>query len=82
MKTIVCHGDSLTEGAEVDQSDTWPALAEKELNIRIVNSGISGWVVCCIHRPTATTESILEGLVIMVGWRAASTSVRPTASNS
>jgi lysophospholipase L1-like esterase len=42
MKTIVCHGDSLTEGAEVDQSDTWPALAEKELNIRIVNNGISG----------------------------------------
>ena len=42
MKTIVCHGDSLTEGAEVDQSHTWPALAEKELNVRIVNSGISG----------------------------------------
>ena len=42
MKTIVCHGDSLTEGAEVEQSDTWPALAEKELNIRLVNSGISG----------------------------------------
>ena len=42
MKTIVCHGDSLTEGADVGQNHTWPALAEKELNIRIVNSGISG----------------------------------------
>jgi lysophospholipase L1-like esterase len=42
MKTIVCHGDSLTEGADVDQRDSWPALVEKELNIRIVNSGISG----------------------------------------
>ena len=42
MKTIVCHGDSLTEGADVDQNDSWPALVEQALNIRIVNSGISG----------------------------------------
>ena len=42
MKTIVCHGDSLTEGADVDQSQTWPALVEKALSIRIINSGISG----------------------------------------
>ena len=42
MKTIVCHGDSLTEGADVDQNDSWPARVEKELNIQIVNSGISG----------------------------------------
>jgi lysophospholipase L1-like esterase len=42
MKTIVCHGDSLTEGADVDKNDSWPALVEKDLNLRIVNSGISG----------------------------------------
>lgn len=42
MKKIVCHGDSLTEGTDVDRNYTWPALLENELNIEVINKGIGG----------------------------------------
>jgi lysophospholipase L1-like esterase len=42
MKTIVCHGDSLTEGPDLAKNDTWPVLVQKALNINVLNSGISG----------------------------------------
>jgi len=42
MKTIVCHGDSLTEASDLDKNYTWPALVENRLNVNIINSGISG----------------------------------------
>jgi len=28
MKTLVCHGDSLTEGSDLDSQSIWPLLAE------------------------------------------------------
>ena len=42
MKTIVCHGDSLTEASDLDKNYTWPALVENRLNVKIINSGIGG----------------------------------------
>jgi lysophospholipase L1-like esterase len=42
MKTIVCHGDSLTEGADLDKNYTWPSLVENKLHVNVVNSGIGG----------------------------------------
>ena len=42
MKKIVCHGDSLTEAADIDQKDRWPALIEDRLNVHVINSGIGG----------------------------------------
>lgn len=42
MKTIVCHGDSLTEASDIDKNYTWPTLLENRLNVRIINSGIGG----------------------------------------
>lgn len=42
MKTIVCHGDSLTEGSDVDKNCTWPDLVGNRLNVKIINSGIGG----------------------------------------
>jgi len=42
MKTIVCHGDSLTEASELDRNFTWPALVENRLNVITINSGIGG----------------------------------------
>jgi lysophospholipase L1-like esterase len=42
MKTIVCHGDSLTEGPDLAKNDTWPMLVQKALNINMRNRGISG----------------------------------------
>jgi lysophospholipase L1-like esterase len=42
MKTIVCHGDSLTEGADLNPGYTWPLLVENQVGIKIINSGIGG----------------------------------------
>ncbi len=32
--TIICHGDSLTEGADVEKAYTWPSLLENKLECR------------------------------------------------
>ncbi len=42
MKTMVCHGDSLTEASDLDKNYTWPVMVENRLNLRVVNSGIGG----------------------------------------
>jgi lysophospholipase L1-like esterase len=42
MKTIVCHGDSLTEGADLNSNCTWPLLVESQIKVKIINSGIGG----------------------------------------
>jgi acyl-CoA thioesterase-1 len=42
MKTLVCHGDSLTAADELDRSSIWPSLVESRLKINVINSGIGG----------------------------------------
>ncbi len=42
MKKVVCHGDSLTEAADLDKKYTWPILVENRLSLKIINSGIGG----------------------------------------
>jgi len=42
MKTIVCHGDSLTQGADLNPGYTWPLLVENQIKVKIINSGIGG----------------------------------------
>jgi lysophospholipase L1-like esterase len=42
MKTIVCHGDSLTEGADLNPNYTWPLLVENKVKVKVINSGIGG----------------------------------------
>ena len=39
---IVCLGDSLTEGYQIDLSFRWSEVVKKALGIEIINSGISG----------------------------------------
>ncbi len=39
---IVTLGDSLTEGYDINLDYAWPNLLRQELNIEIINSGISG----------------------------------------
>jgi len=39
---MVCHGDSLTEAADLAQNDAWPMLVEGRLNLKAINSGIGG----------------------------------------
>ena len=42
MKKLICHGDSLTQGADLDHRSTWPAQVASRFNIKVVNSGIGG----------------------------------------
>ena len=42
MKKIVCHGDSLTEAADLEKGYVWTTLLENRLNLEIINSGIGG----------------------------------------
>ncbi|MDX1707134.1 MAG: GDSL-type esterase/lipase family protein, partial [Desulfobacterales bacterium] len=42
MKKLICHGDSLTEGSDLERSATWPSQVARRLNISVINSGIGG----------------------------------------
>ena len=42
MKTLICMGDSLTEGSDIPVGHTWSELAGNALNIEVVNGGIGG----------------------------------------
>jgi len=42
MKTIVCHGDSLTEGSDLKNNYTWPQLVENQIQVTVLNRGIGG----------------------------------------
>ena len=42
MKKLICHGDSLTEAAELDRASAWPSRVARRLNIDVINSGIGG----------------------------------------
>ena len=42
MKKLICHGDSLTQGADLDRRSAWPAQVASRLNITVINSGIGG----------------------------------------
>ncbi len=41
-KTLVCHGDSLTNACELDGPSPWPSLVAKRLKIKVINSGVGG----------------------------------------
>ena len=42
MKSMVCIGDSLTEGTDIPTGHTWPALVANALGIDVINCGIGG----------------------------------------
>jgi lysophospholipase L1-like esterase len=42
MTTLVCHGDSLTQGADLDHQSTWPSIVASRLDIKVINSGVGG----------------------------------------
>lgn len=42
MKTLICIGDSLTEGADIPTGHTWPTLVANSVGIEVCNRGIGG----------------------------------------
>jgi len=39
---IVCIGDSITFGYEIENTQKWTTLLSKELNVKVVNCGLNG----------------------------------------
>lgn len=39
---ILCHGDSLTEGSDIEKAYTWTSLVEHNLKVPVLNKGIGG----------------------------------------
>ena len=39
---IICHGDSLTEGSDIEKAYTWSSIVEYNLRIPVLNHGIGG----------------------------------------
>ena len=42
MKRIICHGDSLTEGKDIEAAYRWPSLLQNALGTEVINTGIGG----------------------------------------
>jgi lysophospholipase L1-like esterase len=42
MTTMICIGDSLTEGTDIPVGHTWPALVANALSLEVINCGIGG----------------------------------------
>lgn len=42
MKRILCHGDSLTEGTDIETAYRWPSLLQNALGTEVINTGIGG----------------------------------------
>jgi lysophospholipase L1-like esterase len=42
MKTLVCHGDSLTQGSLLEPGYTWPSLVGNQLPLTVINCGVGG----------------------------------------
>ena len=40
MKRIICHGDSLTEGSDIEAAFRWPALLQNSLAVEVINTGV------------------------------------------
>ena len=40
---IIATGDSFVAGNEVGNNETWPAILEKRINIRVLNGGVGGY---------------------------------------
>lgn len=61
-KKIVCVGDSLTAGYGIDSGQRWTNFLSKDLNIEVINSGVSGdttsgmlarfYQTAIIHKPS------------------------------
>jgi hypothetical protein len=41
--TVLAVGDSFTFGHRLDNRETWPSALERELGLRVVNAGVSGY---------------------------------------
>lgn len=68
MVTVVCHGDSLTEGADLPPGCTWPALTGNALKTPVENTGIGGDTTAgLLARFSADVVAKTPGIVVLLG---------------
>ncbi len=69
MRKIICHGDSLTEGADIEPAYRWPSLLQNALGgIEVINTGIGGDSTAgLLSRFTADVVSHKPDTVILLG---------------
>jgi lysophospholipase L1-like esterase len=61
MIDLICHGDSLTEGAEVEPAYRWPALVANGLRITVANTGIGGDTTGGLNSSFSWAEPTISG---------------------
>jgi len=90
---IMAAGDSFTEGAQVDDAETWPAQLERLLAEPVVNAGVQGYAtdqivlraetLLPVLSPKTLVVSFLSGDIPRAGFRVYSGGQKPyfVASN-
>jgi acyl-CoA thioesterase I len=68
MKRIICHGDSLTEGTDIEEAYRWPSLLQNALGTEVINTGIGGDTTAGLLSRFATDVIPLKpDVVILMG---------------
>lgn len=65
---IICHGDSLTQGKDMEKFFAWTSLLENRLHVPVFNTGISGDTTAgMLARFPLDVVSLKPGIVILMG---------------
>ena len=69
MLRIICHGDSLTEGADVAARLRWPSLLQDASGVEVINTGIGGDSTAGMlsRFPTDVIKQKPHGLILLGG---------------
>ncbi|MEN8246227.1 MAG: GDSL-type esterase/lipase family protein [Thermodesulfobacteriota bacterium] len=69
MRKIICHGDSLTQGADIEPAFRWPSLLQNAMGgIETINTGIGGDTTAgLLSRYRADVVSQQPDAVILMG---------------
>ena len=69
MQKIICHGDSLTLGSDIEPAYRWPALLENALGgVETLNTGIGGDTTAgLLSRFTADVVAQKPDVVVLMG---------------
>ena len=69
MKRILCHGDSLTEGTDIEAAYCWPSLLQNALGTEVINTGIGGDITAGLlsRFPTDVIPRKPDAVILMGG---------------
>jgi hypothetical protein len=65
---VLAVGDSFTEGWEVDDDESWPAVLEKSTGVPIVNAGVGGYGTDQIIMRAEQLLPIVKPKVLVIGF--------------